>query len=122
MHIAIWAVVPALLVSGIGSGFVISPNVTMTLREVPLSMAGAAGGALQTGQRLGGAVGTAVLPGLYYLLRGADGSASAAIAASVGAGIIAILVALLLAVVDWRVDRRQGPRDLPSADHPSHLG
>ncbi|MFI1838911.1 MFS transporter [Streptomyces olivaceoviridis] len=119
---AIWAVVPALLVSGIGSGFVISPNVTMTLREVPVSMAGVAGGALQTGQRLGGAVGTAVLPGLYYLLRGAHGSASAAVAASVGAGIIAILAALLLAVADWRIDRRQGPRELPSPEHHAHVG
>jgi MFS family permease len=68
--IAIWALVPALLVGGIGSGFVISPNVTMTLREVPVRMAGVAGGALQTGQRLGAAVGTATLPGLYYLTLG----------------------------------------------------
>jgi EmrB/QacA subfamily drug resistance transporter len=68
--IAIWVLVPALLVGGIGSGFVISPNVTMTLREVPVRMAGVAGGALQTGQRLGAAVGTATLPGLYYLTLG----------------------------------------------------
>ncbi|MEV5147103.1 MFS transporter [Streptomyces sp. NPDC052727] len=119
---AIWAVVPALLVSGIGSGFVISPNVTMTLREVPVRMAGVAGGALQTGQRLGGAVGTAVLPGLYYLLRGAHDGASTAVALSVGAGILAILAALVPAVTDWRADRRQGPRALPSPEHPAHLG
>ncbi|MFH9090435.1 MFS transporter [Streptomyces sp. NPDC017673] len=102
---AIWTVVPALLVSGIGSGFVISPNVTMTLREVPVRMAGVAGGALQTGQRLGGAIGTAVLPGLYYLAKGEHDGPSAAVALSVGAGILAVLVALVLAVTDWRTDR-----------------
>ncbi|MFF4692597.1 MFS transporter [Streptomyces sp. NPDC001307] len=107
---AIWAVVPALLVSGIGSGFVISPNVTMTLREVPVRMAGVAGGALQTGQRLGGAIGTAVLPGLYYLAKGEHGTPSAAVALSVGAGILAVLVALVLAVTDWHADRRGAPQ------------
>ncbi|CAM5734740.1 hypothetical protein SFUMM280S_09315 [Streptomyces fumanus] len=54
--------------SAVWAGCVISPNLTMTLREVPVRMAGAAGGALQTGQRLGGAVGTAALPGLFYLV------------------------------------------------------
>jgi MFS family permease len=103
--VAVWVLIPTLLLSGIGSGFVISPNVTMTLRDVPVSMAGVAGGALQTGQRLGAAVGTAVLPGLYYFaLRRA--SAPAAIALAVGAGILAILVSLALAVGDWRANRR----------------
>ncbi|MFF0465314.1 MFS transporter [Streptomyces mexicanus] len=102
----IWALVPALLVSGIGSGFVIAPNVTMTLREIPLPMAGVAGGALQTGQRLGAAVGTAVLPGLYYLLKGDGDGAAAAVALSVCAGILAVLLALGLALTDWRKDRR----------------
>ncbi|MFH7341095.1 MFS transporter [Streptomyces sp. KHY 26] len=119
---AIWALVPALLVSGIGSGFVISPNVTMTLREVPVSMAGVAGGALQTGQRLGAAVGTAVLPGLYYLVKGDHDGPSAAVALSVSAGILAVLVSLALAVTDWRTDRREGRQAAPppSADeaHP----
>ncbi|CAM5582956.1 MFS transporter OS=Streptomyces tendae OX=1932 GN=GUR47_05040 PE=4 SV=1 [Streptomyces tendae] len=64
---AAWLAAPALLLGGLGSGCVISPNITMTLRDVPVRMAGAAGGALQTGQRLGGAVGTAALPGLFYL-------------------------------------------------------
>lgn len=48
---AVWLAAPALLVGGLGSGCVISPNITMTLREVPVRMAGAAGGALQTGHR-----------------------------------------------------------------------
>jgi MFS family permease len=107
---AVWALIPALLVSGVGSGFVISPNVTMTLREVPVRMAGVAGGALQTGQRLGAAVGTAVLPGLYYVAKGDDDRPSAAVALSVGAGILTVLVALVLALMDWRTDRRDPAR------------
>ncbi|MFI9777318.1 MFS transporter [Streptomyces sp. NPDC051956] len=104
--VAVWAAAPALLVGGIGSGFVISPNVTMTLRDVPVRMAGAAGGALQTGQRLGGAVGTAALPGTYYLvLTSSGGDYRLAVAASVGVGIAAVLAALGIALIEWRSDR-----------------
>jgi EmrB/QacA subfamily drug resistance transporter len=99
---ATWAVAPALFLGGIGSGFVISPNVTMTLREVPVHLAGAAGGALQTGQRLGGAVGTAVLPGLFYaVLASSGGDFRAAVSLSVGAGVLAMVAALIVAMVDW---------------------
>jgi hypothetical protein len=67
-----WVVAPALLISGLGGGLVISPNITMSLRCVPVWMAGAAGAALQTGQRVGAAVGTATLPGLFYLVLGTN--------------------------------------------------
>ncbi|MFD1656671.1 MFS transporter [Streptomyces caeni] len=104
-HIAVWAAAPALLVGGMGSGFVISPNVTMTLRDVPVRMAGAAGGALQTGQRLGGAVGTAVLPGLYYVVLGSTRhDFRAAVAAAIGVALVAIAAALGVAAADWRRD------------------
>jgi EmrB/QacA subfamily drug resistance transporter len=52
-----WVLVPLLLVAGLGGGAVISPNITLTLNEVPPRMGGAAGGALQTGQRIGSALG-----------------------------------------------------------------
>lgn len=55
-----WVLVPLLLVAGLGGGAVISPNITLTLDEVPPRMGGAAGGALQTGQRIGSALGTAL--------------------------------------------------------------
>ncbi|WSQ07162.1 MFS transporter [Streptomyces sp. NBC_01231] len=105
--LAVWLAAPALLVGGLGSGCVISPNVTMTLRDVPVRMAGAAGGALQTGQRLGGAVGTAALPGLFYLVLSADAhDYRSAVAVAVGCGIAPVLGALALAVHDWLRDRR----------------
>src|SRR4029450_7213671 len=48
---AAWAAAGPLLVGGLGGGMVTSPNITLTLESVPVSMAGAAGGALQTAQR-----------------------------------------------------------------------
>ncbi|MDF3301523.1 MFS transporter [Streptomyces sp. K1PA1] len=111
-----WLAAPALLVGGVGSGCVISPNVTMTLREVPVRMAGAAGGALQTGQRLGGAVGTAALPGLFYLVLGSSArDYRTAVAVTVGSAVAALLAALAVAVADWRRDGagRGAPEESP---------
>ncbi len=62
-----WALAPALLLAGLGGGAVISPNFTLTLAEVPPAMGGAAGGALQTGQRIGSALGAALLMTVYQL-------------------------------------------------------
>ncbi|MFE7214493.1 MFS transporter [Streptomyces sp. NPDC001698] len=108
-----WWAAPALFVGGVGSGCVISPNVTMTLSDVPVRMAGAAGGALQTGQRLGGAVGTAALPGLFYMVLAANGKDyHDAVALAVGCALVALLGALALAVLDLRRDRHpRGRRD-----------
>jgi EmrB/QacA subfamily drug resistance transporter len=108
---AAWLAAPALFVGGLGSGCVISPNVTMTLRDVPVRMAGAAGGALQTGQRLGAAVGTAALPGFFYMVLAADGTNyRTAVFLSVVSALVAVLAALAVALLDWRRDRyRPGP-------------
>ncbi len=117
---AVWWAAPALLVGGLGSGCVISPNITMTLRDVPVRMAGAAGGALQTGQRLGGAVGTAALPGLFYMVLGHAGHHyRTAVAVAIGSGLLPMLGALVLAVLDWLRDRRAEKRD-PCAPEVSH--
>ncbi|MBN6057729.1 MFS transporter [Nonomuraea sp. RK-328] len=115
--VAVWAAIPALLVGGIGSGFVISPNITMTLKEVPVRMAGAAGGALQTGQRLGGAVGTAALPGVYYLVLTSSGDTSEAVTVALGAAVGGVLVALAIAVAEWRRDGRTARPCPPEVAH-----
>ncbi|MEU6809991.1 MFS transporter [Streptomyces sp. NPDC046831] len=121
-----WITVPALFLGGLGSGCVISPNITMTLRDVPVRMAGAAGGALQTGQRLGGAVGTAALPGLFYLVLGRSGhDYRLAVAIAVASGLVAMLGALAIAVLDWRRDSpddwRRRPSEVPhSRAHARH--
>ncbi|GAA2460972.1 MFS transporter [Streptomyces glaucus] len=120
-----WLAAPALFAGGLGSGCVISPNITMTLREVPLRMAGVAGGALQTGQRLGGAVGTAALPGLFYLVLGAThDDYRSAVAVAVGSGLVAMLCALAVAVRDWRRDGGVAARSRPpgAAHRPAAAG
>ncbi|WP_376733314.1 MFS transporter [Streptomyces broussonetiae] len=119
--LATWLPAPALFLGGIGSGCVISPNVTMTLRNVPVRMAGAAGGALQTGQRLGGAMGTAALPGLFYLVLSQDhDDYRAAVTVAVGCGILPVVAAFGLAVRDWRGHRRDTRRPCPEDASHSH--
>ncbi|MFD5010760.1 MFS transporter [Streptomyces chartreusis] len=106
LGIAPWIAAPVLFLGGIGGGFVVSPNITMTLRDVPVNMAGAAGGALQTGQRLGAAVGTAALPGLFYMVLGNGDDYQGALVIALGTAIAGMLTSLALAVFDWRRDRR----------------
>ena len=108
-----WAVAPALLLGGLGGGLVISPNVTLTLHDVPVRMAGSAGGALQTGQRFGAAIGTATLPALFYLVLSSTGNDfRAAIAAALAAAVVGVAAAL----VDRRarLAARGAPRTAPT--------
>ncbi|MGR7027630.1 MFS transporter [Geodermatophilus sp. URMC 62] len=103
-----WAAGPALLLAGTGSGCVVSPNITLTLGNVPVGLAGAAGGGLQSAQRFGTAIGTAVLPGLFYVVLGAtDGDFSLALMAGLAVSVFFAGLALVIGVVDWRLDRRQ---------------
>ncbi|PWW57046.1 EmrB/QacA subfamily drug resistance transporter [Actinokineospora spheciospongiae] len=101
-----WMIVP-MLVAGVGGGAVISPNTTLTLAEVPNRMAGVAGGLLQTGQRIGTAVGTAVLSTVFHVVLGATGSFAHAAATALGCAVAFIALALVVAVLDRRrADRR----------------
>ncbi|WP_405784288.1 MFS transporter [Streptomyces sp. NBC_00859] len=61
-----WAMAAPLLLAGLGSGLVIAPNQTLTLSEVPVAMGGSAGGTLQTGQRVGSAVGIAAVGSVFF--------------------------------------------------------
>ena len=88
-----WSV-PTLLLAGLGGGAVISPNITLTLSEVPPRMGGAAGGALQTGQRIGASIGAALLVTAYGL--GPDPDSGLRLA--VGTGLVLRACALLMAV------------------------
>jgi MFS family permease len=115
-----WWVAPALLVAGIGGGWVISPNTTMTLRCVPVEMAGSAGGALQTGQRIGGAIGTTALPGVFYAVLASTGRAyPVAASVAVGAAVVSLLVALAVAIVEWRTGMHRA--DAGGGAEPAHV-
>jgi EmrB/QacA subfamily drug resistance transporter len=114
-----WAAGPALFVAGIGSGFVVSPNMTMTLGNVPVEMAGVASGALQSAQRFGTAIGSAVLPGLFYVVLDAtDRDFSTALTAGLAVSVFWAGVALLVVALDGRVGRRR-PRSAPSTPRPT---
>jgi len=97
-----WAV-PTLLVAGLGAGAVVSPNITLTLAEVPSRMGGAAGGALQTGQRIGSSVGAALLATVYQVVLG-GASADVALRAALLTGVGLLLLALAAAVLALRTD------------------
>ena len=97
-----WTLAPAMLLAGIGGGGVISPNFTLTLAEVPPRMGGAAGGALQTGQRIGSALGAALLMTVYQAV-GSVASAPVAARAALLAALAILLVALAAAVRSWRL-------------------
>jgi EmrB/QacA subfamily drug resistance transporter len=122
----IWAMAPPLLVAGLGGGLVISPNITLTLREVPVRMAGSAGGALQTGQRIGAAIGTAALPGVFYLVLATTGqNFPVAAAVALSGALLSVTAALVIAVFDLRHERavrrrRCREEDAHRYDHAAH--
>jgi EmrB/QacA subfamily drug resistance transporter len=64
-EVALWMALP-LLIAGLGGGLVISPNLTLTLSQVPVERAGSAGGLVQTGQRIGSAAGIAITGSIFY--------------------------------------------------------
>ena len=69
---------------------------TLTLAEVPPRMGGAAGGALQTGQRIGASIGAAVLVTVYQLA--GDDSAGAGLRAALLTGAALVSLALVMAI------------------------
>lgn len=96
-----WWIAAPLLVAGLGSGLVISPNQTLALEHVPVEQAGAAGGVLQTGQRLGSAVGIAVAGSLYFAGTG-SGDTATGVTHGLRATVALLAVALVMGVVDLR--------------------
>jgi EmrB/QacA subfamily drug resistance transporter len=117
---AAWAAAGPLLLGGLGGGMVTSPNITLTLESVPVRMAGVAGGALQTGQRIGSAIGTATLAGVFYMVLGSTGrDYPAAVSAALLCAAGIMLLALLLAVAEL-VRRRPLAERAPATSHPEH--
>ena len=57
---------PALFIAGMGGGSVITPNQALSLAEVDVRGGSTAGGMLQTSQRIGNAIGAAVISAVFY--------------------------------------------------------
>lgn len=102
-----FATAAPLLLAGLGSGLVISPNQTITLSEVPVRMAGSAGGVLQTGQRIGSAAGIAVVSSVFFSrVAETKGDWAQAFESGVLTALGFILFALVIAGCDLWTDRR----------------
>lgn len=114
--LALWALAGAFLVVGIAQGLVIGPNQSLTLAEVPVANGGAAGGVMQTGQRMGAAMGLAVGTGTLYAALDARGDWHQAVFLAFAVSSLATLVALVVAVLDAR---RRSVRVGPGAPHPA---
>ena len=97
--------VPAAFV-GTAQGMTISPNQTLTLRAVDPAYGGVAGSIISLGQRMGTAVGTAIVPGVLFGIVAANGDWLLAFRAALG--IIAALAAgaLAFSIVDRRREVR----------------
>lgn len=100
-----WALAPFLLLAGLGGGAVVSPNITLTLQEVPPRMGGAAGGALQTGQRIGSSLGAALLATTYQVVAGGSGG-DTGIRVALFVALAVLALALAAAVMALRSSRR----------------
>ena len=101
-----WWLTLTLLLLGVGQGLVVSPNQTLSLVDVPLEYAGAAGGILQTGERIGTSIGIAAITGLTFRVSHTSGWDAAA-QAGLLAVVAAIAVSAAVAVVDLRLAARR---------------
>lgn len=111
-----WYLVAPLLFAGLGSGMVIAPNQDFVLARVPKQEAGTASAILGTAQRLGSAIGIAVIGtvlfGTLHVHPGPNAAAvafshSAQLALLANVGFLALALILVLAL----------PRKIPAREH-----
>jgi EmrB/QacA subfamily drug resistance transporter len=108
-HDAGWATALPFLIAGLGSGLVIAPNQTLTLSEVPPSEGGSAAGVLQTGQRIGSAVGIAAVGSVFFAaVTNTHGDWAAAFRRGMLVVIGLVLIALCTAIFDLVKDHQSG--------------
>jgi EmrB/QacA subfamily drug resistance transporter len=104
-----WAVAAPLLRAGLGGGCVIAPKQTLTLAVVPPAQGGSAGGVLQTGQRIGSAVGIAVVGSVFFSrLAAARGAWATAFQYSLTVSVGFVVLALAVGLTDLRVRSQTG--------------
>lgn len=94
---SVWWNAVTMSVLGVGMGAVTSAIQTLTLEDVPVGSGGTAGGIMQTGQRVGSAIGMAIIPGIWFTTfdQGPAPAHAYAYAAIGGFVLIALLVHLL---------------------------
>ncbi|MFF0463153.1 MFS transporter [Streptomyces mexicanus] len=122
-----WYVLGPLLLAGLGSGLVIGPNQTLALADVPPARSGTAAAVLQTGQRIGTSLGTAVAAHLFYgRLAATHGDFPRATSLSLYGAAALTCAALTIGTADLLVRRRSrrtsspGRQGLPGSVHAGH--
>lgn len=93
-------------VMGLSQGMTISPNQTLTLRAVDPAYGGVAGSIISLGQRMGTAVGTAIVPGVLFGLVATRGDWLLAFRASIALIALLAAAALVVSIVDRRRELR----------------
>ncbi|WP_133725994.1 MFS transporter [Nesterenkonia aurantiaca] len=94
---SLWLIGAALAVVGLSQALIIPSAQTLSMREVPEVMAGAAGGVAQTAQRVFTAIGIAVVTGIYFSISAEAGHQAAIVTSSlVIAGLMLTSVAAAL--------------------------
>ena len=110
-----WQLLPPLAIAGLGSGFFIAPNAQFIVATVDRTEAGAASGVVGVMQRVGSAIGIAVIGSVFFGTLVVAGPGSAALAtgfttsATAAMGVSAafsVLALLLVFVLPKRVDAR----------------
>ena len=102
-----WAMIGPLLLAGLGTGMTIAPNQDFVLATVPRREAGTAAGILSTSQRVGTAVGIAIIgtvlfgslkfvPGPHAVATAFTHSAQLALLANLGFMVVALILVLAL--------------------------
>jgi MFS family permease len=121
-----WLLTPGLLLAGLGGGAVITPNQALSLAEVDVRGGSTAGGTLQTAQRIGNAIGAAVISAVFYAAAsgaptdpaGRAAHYGRAYAAGLAVSVVFTLAALTVAVRDVRRGRAPAPAG-PGAGQPA---
>ncbi|MEU7314692.1 MFS transporter [Streptomyces sp. NPDC007083] len=106
-----WALTGPMLWAGLGSGLVISPNQTLALRSVPVAQGGAAGGVIQTGQRIGSAAGIAAVGAVFFARLAGSRNWATALDYGLLTAVCFVAAALVVAVADVLYGRRAARRE-----------
>ena len=102
------ALAPGLFLMGAGSGAIITPNQALSLMQVDPVAGSTAGGVLQTAQRIGIAIGQAVIGASFFAALGQGGYAHA-LRAGVVAALAFLSIATAICVTDLVRTRRRVP-------------
>jgi EmrB/QacA subfamily drug resistance transporter len=120
-----WMLLPGLLLAGAGNGFFLAPNVQFIVATVDNSEAGAASGVVQTMQRVGTAIGVAIIGSILFaaltpekMVPGLIGQAfkDGASAAMLTSALMALAAFFLVFTLPKRIQLHGAPGAVPAGE------